>query len=69
MLVLEVTGPERAAVGSGLLDASGLSSAALCAAVAPSLYGSIGQDGFLWAAGVATLLGALAYQRVRNAWD
>ncbi len=69
VLVLEVTGPERAAVGSGLLDASGLSAAALCAAVAPSLYGSIGQDGFLWAAGVATLLGALAYQRVRNAWD
>lgn len=69
VLVLEVTGAPRAAVGSSLLDAAGLSSAAITAAVAPLVYGASGQWAFRWAAILGTILGLLALQRVRHGSD
>ncbi len=69
VLVLEVTGPERAAVGSALLDAAGLSAAAVTAFLAPLVYGDVGQTLFLYTALGGMVLAALAYARVRNAWD
>ena len=69
VLVLEVTGPERAAVGSALLDAAGLSSAAVTAFLAPLIYGDVGQRLFLYAGLGGLVLGVLATLRVRNAWD
>ncbi len=69
VLVLEVTGPERAAVGSALLDAAGLSSAAVTAFLAPLIYGDVGQTLFLYAGLGGLVLGVLATLRVRNAWD
>ena len=47
VLVLEVTGAERAAVGAALLDAAGLSSAAVAAFAAPLVYGAEGQSVFV----------------------
>lgn len=69
VLVLEVTGAERAAVGSALLDAAGLSAAAITAFLAPLVYGDVGQALFLYTALGGITLSALAYLRVRNAWD
>ena len=69
VLVLEVTGAERAAVGSALLDAAGLSTAAVAAFVAPLGYGAYGQTFFLYTSIVGVVLGAVATLRVRNAWD
>jgi len=67
VLVLEVTGAERAAVGSALLDAAGLSTAAVAAFVAPLGYGAYGQTFFLYTSIVGAALAALATLRVRNA--
>lgn len=69
VLVLEVTGAERAAVGASLLEAAGLTAAAVTAALAPLVYGASGQWVFRWAAGIGVLLGLLALQRVRNGSD
>lgn len=69
VLVLEVTGASRAAVGASLLDAAGLSAAAVAAAIAPLVYGASGQWVFRGAAGMGVLLGLLALQRVRNGSD
>ena len=69
VLVLEVTGPERAAVGSALLEVSGLLSATIAATLAPSVYGAIGQSVFTYTGLIGVALALLAYQRVRNAWD
>ena len=69
VLVLEVTGAERAAVGSALLDAAGLSTAAVAAFVSPLAYGAYGQTMFLYTAIIGAVLSAAATIRVRNAWD
>ncbi len=69
VLVLEVTGAERAAVGSSLLDAAGLSTAAITAFAAPLGYGAIGQQMFLVTGIGGILLGIGAAVRVRSAWD
>ncbi len=67
VLVLEVTGAERAAVGSALLDTAGLVSATVTSAVAPALYGQVGQQLFLWSAAVGSMLSLAALLRVRQA--
>ncbi len=69
VLVLEVTGAERAAVGSSLLDAAGLSTAAVAAFAAPLGYGAIGQQMFLVTGIIGIMLGLGAAVRVRSAWD
>jgi MFS family permease len=69
VLVLEVTGAPRAAVGASLLEAAGLGAATVSAAVAPLVYGSSGQWVFRWAAILGVVLGLLALQRVRNGSD
>ena len=69
VLVLEVTGAERAAVGAALLDAAGLSSAAVAAFAAPLVYGAEGQSVFVYTALVGVALASVAYLRVRSAWD
>ncbi len=67
VLVLEVTGAERAAVGSALLETAGLSSAALGAGIGPIVYGARGQDVFLWTAVIGLVLGLVALQRIVHA--
>lgn len=69
VLVLEVTGPERAAVGSALLEVSGLLAATLAASIAPIMYGEFGQSVYIGTGTIGLALGLLAVQRVRNAWD
>ncbi len=70
VLVLEVTGAERAAVGSALLDTAGLTAATLTAVLAPTVYGSQGgRTLFLGAALIGTLLGLAALIRVRARFD
>lgn len=69
VLVLEVTGAERAAVGSALLDAAGLLAATLAAFSAPIAYGAVGQDLFIYTGVIGAILAAAALLRVRNAWD
>ena len=69
VLVLEVTGAERAAVGSALLDAAGLFTAAVAAFVSPLGYGEFGQTFFLYTAIAGPAFGVAATLRVRNAWD
>ena len=69
VLVLEVTGPRRAAVGSALLEVSGLLAATVAATIAPSMYGDYGQSVYLGTGVVGIVLGAWAFQRVRNATD
>lgn len=69
VLVLEVTGTERAAVGTALLTAAGYISATISAAVTPSAYGAGGQHLFLGAAAVGVALGLVALQRVGRARD
>lgn len=69
VLVLEVTGAERTAVGSALLDASGLFAATVAAFLAPVVYGDIGQTLYIYAGFVAVLVAAMATVRVRSAWD
>ena len=67
VLVLEVTGAEKAAVGTGLLDAAGLISAAVAAGLAPLVYGSSGRGLFLVTAAVGVVLASLALWRIRYA--
>lgn len=69
VLVLEVTGAERAAVGSALLDAAGLMSATITAFLAPVIYGDAGQVMFIYAGLIGVFLAAMATLRVRSAWD
>ncbi|MCP5029891.1 MAG: MFS transporter [Actinomycetia bacterium] len=69
VLVLEVTGAPRAAVGSSLLDAAGLGAASVAAAVAPIVYGASGQWVFRWMAVFGVVLGLIAVQRVRHGSD
>ena len=69
VLVLEVTGASRAAVGASLLEAAGLSAATVAAAVGPIVYGSSGQWVFRWAAILSVFLGLVALQRVRSGSD
>lgn len=70
VLVLEVTGTERAAVGSSLLDASGLSAATVAAAIAPTVYGSAGSRSlFIGVAVIGAALGLVAIVRARQGSD
>ncbi len=70
VLVLEVTGAERAAVGSALLEAAGLGAATIAAAAAPLVYGNSGGKAlFLGTAGIGVLFALLALARVRNGSD
>jgi MFS family permease len=69
VLVLEVTGAERAAVGSALLDAAGLTAATVGAALAPTVYGASGQWVFGGAAVLGITLGLIAVLRVRQGSD
>lgn len=67
VLVLEVTGAERAAVGSALLDASGLLAATVMAFGAPIVYGEVGQSLFTYAGIGGTVLALGAAWRIRSA--
>ncbi len=67
VLVLEVTGAEKAAVGTGLLDAAGLISAALAAGLAPLVYGSTGRGLFVITSSIGVVLAAMALWRIRYA--
>ncbi|MEM9564044.1 MAG: MFS transporter [Actinomycetota bacterium] len=69
VLVLEVTGAERAAVGSALLETAGLSAATVAAALAPSVYGSVDQRVFVGAAMIGAALGLAALARVLQGSD
>ena len=69
VLVLEVTGAERAAVGSALLDAAGLTAATVGAALAPAVYGASGAWVFRGAAVLGIGLGLVALLRVRRGSD
>lgn len=69
VLVLEVTGTERAAVGSALLDAAGLLAATVAAFLAPVIYGDAGQVMFIYAGIAGVVIGLMAKLRVRSAWD
>lgn len=69
VLVLEVTGAERAALGAALLEAAGLTAATIGAVLAPSVYGSIGQDLFLGVAVIGVLLGLAAFARARAGFE
>ena len=67
VLVLEVTKAERAAVGTSLIDAAGLSAAAIAAGLAPPVYGVMGRGIFVTTAAIGFLLALLAWQRARSA--
>jgi MFS family permease len=69
VLVLEVTGAERAALGSALLEAAGLTAATIAAFGAPTVYGRIGQSVFVIVAMIGALLGLVALQRARSGSD
>ena len=70
VLVLEVTGAERAAVGSALLETAGLGSATITAALAPTVYGANGGPTlFLSAAAIGAVFAVLALARVRQGSD
>jgi len=69
VLVLEVTGVERAALGAALLEAAGLTAATIGAVLAPMAYGSIDQGIFLTAAGFGIVLGVAALARGRAGSD
>lgn len=69
VLVLEVTGVERAALGAALLEAAGLTAATIGAVLAPMAYGSIDQGVFLAAAGSGIVLGIAALTRARAGSD
>lgn len=69
VLVLEVTGAERAAVGSALLDGAGLTAASVGAMLAPLVYGSAGKGLFIGAAGIGVGLGLVALVRARQGSD
>ncbi len=69
VLVLEVTGVERAALGAALLEAAGLTAATVGAVLAPMAYGSIDQGVFLVAAGTGIVLGVAALTRARAGSD
>lgn len=67
VLVLEVTGAEKAAVGTGLIDAAGLMSAAVAAGLAPLIYGASGRGLFVVTASIGLALAVLALWRIRDA--
>ncbi|MDH4276774.1 MAG: hypothetical protein OEZ14_07200 [Acidimicrobiia bacterium] len=67
VLVLEVTGAEKAAVGTGLLDAAGLISAAVAAGLAPLIYGASGKGVFVITASAGAMFAGLALWRIRDA--
>lgn len=67
VLALEVTGPERAAIGSALLEAAGLSAATVAAFAGPVGYGSLGADVFLVAGALGVALGIGARWRLGRA--
>lgn len=68
LLVLEVTGAARAAVGHALLEAAGLTSATITAALGPLIYGIGGsQVLFTGFAAVSAVLMASAWIRLRAA--
>lgn len=69
VLVLEVTGVERAALGAALLEAAGLTAATIGAVLAPIVYGSVDQALFLWVAGMGIVLGLAAFGRARVGSD
>ncbi len=69
ILTLEVTGAERAAVGSALLEAAGLTAAGVAAFVGPLGYGALDAGVFLATAGVGVLFGLAARIRVTHGWD
>ncbi len=66
VVALEVTGAERAAVGTALLDGSGQAAAALGAGVSPLAYGALGGDVFLVAGAIGLVIGLAATVRVRQ---
>ena len=68
VLVLEVTKAERAAVGTSLIDAAGLTAAALTAGLAPPVYGAIGRDVFVIAVATGFVLALIAWQRAAQRW-
>jgi hypothetical protein len=66
VILLEVTGAERAAVGNALLEAAGLTSATVTAAVGPWVYGAAGSETlFVGFAGISALLLVGAWIRLR----
>lgn len=70
VLVLEVTGAERAAVGAALLETAGLGAATIGAALAPTVYGAGGASTlFLGTATIAIAFAILALARVRQGSD
>lgn len=70
VLVLEVTGAERAAVGAALLDTAGLGAATVAAALAPTVYGSSGSRTlFVGTAALGAVLGLAALSRARRGID
>lgn len=68
MLLLEVTGAQRAAVGQALLEAAGLTAAAITALAGPIVYGAFGPIAlFVGYATVAGVLAIAALMRLRAA--
>ncbi|MEM7275306.1 MAG: MFS transporter [Actinomycetota bacterium] len=68
--VLEVSGVERAAVGSALLETAGLIAATLAAAIAPIVYGSYGpRTLYVGTAVIGAATGLIAYVRTRQGSD
>ena len=68
--VLEVTGAERAAVGSALLETAGLTSATAAAAIAPIVYGAHGSRTlYVATALIGAALGLAAVIRTRQGSD
>ncbi len=67
VLALEVTKAEKAAVGTGLLDAAGMISASITATLAPLIYGQLGRGLFLVTAAAGAVLAVLAMWRIRHA--
>lgn len=69
VILLEVTGAARAAVGQALLEAAGLVSATVTAAVGPFIYGIGGSEPlFIGFAGISAILMASAWMRLRVAY-
>lgn len=70
VLVLEVTGTGRAALGAALLDGAGFTAAAITAALAPTVYGTAGGPTLFFGTGViGIVLALIALQRMTVAPD
>jgi MFS family permease len=69
VLVLEVSGAQRAAVGAAVLDAAGLVAATAGALLAPTVYGSSGRALFIGAGAIGLTLGLLARLRAAQGSD